>query len=245
MTRRPPTILSVASTSEGGVEVRWEVDTFYVDSAEPEKVLIDLNGTSFRELEGDADSVKIPPQALTPFGPGVVISVSFWWSGSPAEEQQSSVILPLDQGGSGGGNTGVRPAAKPTVTLVEVRARTTNTPSTIKIAWRSNNYNDGNIFWGPRERPAEFTRNIRPAGEHYSGEFVTDQRLVSATQYVFKVEVRNTLRSPAWISTSIVVRSAADTLSIREFLMASGMPLTTSLGSIVGATRSVRELLVG
>jgi hypothetical protein len=244
MTRRPPTILSAASTSEGGIEVRWEVDTFYADSAEPERVLIDLNGASFQELEGDADSVEIPPETFTQFGAQVVISVSFWWSGSPAEEQQSSVIVPLHQGGGGAGNTGVLPAAKPIVTVVDVRARTANTPSHIKIAWQSNNYNDGNIFWGPRDRPAE-SHNIRPAGERYSGEFVTDKRLVSATQYVFKVEVRNTLHSPTWISTSIVVRSAADTLSIRAFLMASGMPVTTSLGSVVGLARSVRELLVG
>jgi hypothetical protein len=44
MTRRPPSILSIASTAEGGLEVKWEVDTFFPDSAPPEKVLIALNG---------------------------------------------------------------------------------------------------------------------------------------------------------------------------------------------------------
>ena len=153
MTRRPPSILSVSSTSDGGIEVKWEVDTFFADSAEPEKVLIDLNGLQFKELDGDEDSVEIPAATITALGaPVVAISVSFWWSGSPAEEQQSVVSVPVQTGGVGGGNSGVLPAAKPIVTVVHVHPRTVHAANNIKIAWTSNNYNDGNIFWGPARR---------------------------------------------------------------------------------------------
>ena len=246
MTRRPPSILTVASTAEGGVEVTWEVDTFFADSAAPEKVLIDLNGVPFDQLDGDETSAEIPAAALTALGtPVVAISVSFWWSGSPAEEQQSVVSVPVATDGTGGGNAGVLPAARPVVTVVHVQPRTVHGPNNIKIAWQSNNYNDGNIFWGPASAPAAFRRSIRPVGEVYSGTFTTDSTLTPATQYVFKVEVRNTLHSPGWISTTVVVRSAADILSVRQFLLASGRPVATGLATLVGPARSLRKMLVG
>ncbi len=244
MARRPPVILSALSTADGGLEVKWEVDTFFGDSDDPEKVLVDLNGQLFEQLDGDETSVEIPAARIAAFPQQVVISVSFWWSGPPAEEQQSSVTVPVNQGG-GGGAAGVLPAAKPIVTLVGVQPRTVNAASNIKIAWKSNNYNDGNIIWGPTGAPNAFTHNIRPVGEHYSGEFVTNRPLTAATLYSFKVEVRNTLHSPGWISTTIFVRSPADTLSVRQFLVTSGRPVTTGLATVVGADRSVHRLLVG
>ena len=137
------------------------------------------------------------------------------------------------------------PAAKPVVTVVGVRPRTVQSASTIEIAWASNNYNDGNIFWGPVSAPEAFKRNIKPKGEIYKGTFTTNQALSPATQYFFKVEVRNTLQSPNWISTTIVVRSAADTLSVRAFLEASGRPVATGLATLVGPTKSVHQMLVG
>jgi hypothetical protein len=244
MTRHPPTILSALFTADGGIEVTWEVDTFFNDSADPEKVLVELNGILFKELEGDETSAEIPAETLAQLGAQVAIGVIFWWSGSPPEEQQSVVVLPLTQG-AGPGNSGVYPAAKPVVSLVHVRPRTVNAPATIRIKWQSNNYNDGNIFWGPQSQPAANVRNIRPTGEQYSGEFQTDKPLAPATPYHFKVEVRNTLHSPGWISTTIVVRSAADTLSVRHFLETSGQPVTTGLATVVGPSRSVRAMLVG
>ena len=246
MTRRPPSILSIASTAEGGLEVKWEVDTFFADSAPPEKVLIDLNGAPFKELDGDEDSVEIPAATITALGAQVIaISVIFWWSGSPPEEQQSVVSVPVQTGGGGGGNTGVFPAKKPIVTIVNVQPRTVTSASSITIAWKSNNYNDGNIFWGPKNAPAAFRQNIKPRGEVYSGTFTTNQALSAATDYVFKVEVRNTLHSPGWISTTIIVRSAADTLSVRQFLLTSGKPVTTGLAAVVGPARSVHKMLTG
>ena len=245
MTRRPPSILSIASTAEGGLEVKWEVDTFFADSAPPEKVLIDLNGAPFKELDGDEDSVEIPVATITSLGAQVIaIGVSFWWSGSPPEEQQSVVSVPVQTGG-GGGNTGVFPAKKPIVTIVKVQPRTVTSASSITIAWKSNNYNDGNIIWGPKNAPEAFRRNIRPVGEVYSGTFTTNQALSAATEYVFKVEVRNTLHSPTWISTTVIVRSAADTLSVRQFLLTSGKPVTTGLTTVVGPTKSVHKMLAG
>jgi hypothetical protein len=245
VTRRPPTILSVVSSADGGVEVAWEVDTFFADSAAPEKVLIDLNGVPFAELDGDEVSVEIPAEALAALGtPVVAISISFWWSGSPPEEQQSAVSVPV-QGGGTPGNTGVLPAAKPTVTVVQVRPRTVHAANQITIAWQSNNYNDGNIVWGPESAPAAFRRSIRPRGEVYSGTFATDRALSPATRYVFKVEVRNALHSPTWIATTVVVRSAPDTLSLRQFLLTSGSPIGSSVATLVGPDRSLRKLLLG
>ena len=153
--------------------------------------------------------------------------------------------MPLQTGGPGPGSAGVFPAAKPIVTVVQVRPRTLHSANTIEIAWRSNNYNDGNIVWGPASAPGAFRRSIRPRGEVYSGTFVTDQPLSPATPYVFMVEVRNTLHSPTWLSTTVIVRSAADTLSVRHFLVASGRPVTTGLASVAGPDRSLRKMLVG
>jgi hypothetical protein len=245
VTRRPPTILSVVSSADGGVEVTWEVDTFFADSAPPEKVLIDLNGVPFEQLDGDEVSVEIPAEALAALGaPVVAISVSFWWSGSPPEEQQSVVSVPVQSGGTPG-NTGVLPAARPIVTVVQVRPRTVHAANQITIAWQSNNYNDGNIIWGPAGAPTSFQRSIRPRGEVYSGTFATDRALMPATRYVFKVEVRNTLHSPTWISTTVFVRSAPDTPSLRQFLLDSGTPVGSSIATLLGPDRSLRKLLLG
>lgn len=37
MTRRSPTILSALFTADGSIEVTWEADTFFGDSADPER----------------------------------------------------------------------------------------------------------------------------------------------------------------------------------------------------------------
>jgi hypothetical protein len=245
MTRRPPAILSVASADGGGVEVTWEVDSFFPDSAPPEKVLIDLNGVLFSELDGEETSVEIPQARLAALGtPVATIGISFWWSGEPPEEQQSPVTVPLQVAG-GSGNAGVFPAAQPVVTVVKVQARTRQTPSSITIAWKSDNYNDGNIVWGPKDQPEAFRHSIKPHGEIYHGTFQTDRPLLSAVNYVFKVEVRNTLHSPGWLSTTAVVRSAFDTVSLRQFLQGSGLPATSSLHGLVGPDRSLRRMILG
>ena len=252
MTRRPPAILGVWSAADGGFEVRWEIDQFFADSAEPEQVRIDLNGVPFDVLDGDEVSIEVPAATVAALAVAVVVvSVSFLWSGSPAEEQQSSVSVPV-QSGAVSGNAGVLPAMKPVVTLVGVQPRTAVTPSSIAIAWKSNNYNDGNIFWGPSEAQRRFTRNIRPPNDSVSsGVFTTDQPLIAGTPYFFTVEVRNTLHSSTWISTTVVVRSATEapartiTFSVRQFLQNSGRSVTSSLAGLVGPARSVRSMLLG
>lgn len=246
MTRRPPAILSAVSTAEGGVEVAWEVDSFFANSAAPEKVLIELNGVPFEALDGDATSVEVPQARIgAAGGPVLVIGVIFWWSGEPPEEQQSVLSLPVQTGGAGQGPQGVLPATKPVVGVVRVQPRTAAGPASITIAWASNNYNDGNIVWGPATAPAAHRKSIRPRGERYSGSFVTDRPLAPATPYHFRVEVRNTLHSPTWLATTVVVRSAAATLSLRAFLQASGRPASTPLASLVDASSSLRRLLLG
>jgi len=138
------------------------------------------------------------------------------------------------------------------VTLVSVQPRTAGTPSSITIAWKSNNYNDGNILWGPSDAQRRFRRNVRPPNDSVnSGVFTTDQPLIGGTPYFFTVEVRNTLHSPTWISTTVMVRSATDTpartitFSVRQFLQTSGRPVTSSLAPLVGPARSVRKMLLG
>jgi hypothetical protein len=245
MARHAPSILSVASADGGGVEVTWAVDTFFPDAEAPEKVLVDLNGVLFSELDGDETSVEIPQARLAALGTTVAaISISFWWSGEPPQELQSTLTLPLQVGG-GSGNAGVSPAAQPVVTVVKIQARTRQVPSSITIAWKSDNYNDGNIIWGPEDRPEAIQHNIKPHGEIYHGTFQTDQPLRSAVNYLFKVEVRNTLHSPGWISTTIVVRSATDTVSLRQFLQGSSLPVTSSIHALVGPDRSVRRIILG
>lgn len=253
MTRRPPSIVGAFFTEDGGFTVHWEVDQFFADSAEPERVLVDLNGLPFKELSGDKDSVDVPATVIAALGTAsVTVSVSFWWSGSPAEELQSSVVVPVSAG-PGQGNAGVLPAMKPIVTLVGVQPRTATTPSTITIAWRTNNHNDGNIFWGPSSAPRSFVRNIRPANASVtSGTFITDRPVVPHTLYVFTVEVRNTLHSPQWLATTLIARSASEapgpvvrTSSVRQFLQQTGRPVTSSLAGLVGANKSVRTLILG
>jgi hypothetical protein len=158
------------------------------------------------------------------------------------EEQQSVASVALQKPLTG--NSGVLPAAKPIVTIVRVISRTTKTPAKIEIAWKSDNYNDGNIIWGPANAPTLFTHPIKPVGTTYHGTFGTDHPLTSATPYVFQVAVRNTLHSKEWVSTTVLVRSAADTLSVRQFLLASGIPVTTSLTSVAGPAKSLRNLLL-
>lgn len=252
MTRRPPSIQGVLPTAEGGFEVFWAVDTFFPDSAEPERVLVDLNGVLFSNLDGDETSVDVPGETVTALGgSSIIVSVSFWWSGSPAEEQQSSVVVPV-QGGPGPGSGGVFPAMKPVVTLVRVQPRTAGAPASITIAWRTNNHNDGNIFWGPAAAPRSFVRNIRPANASVTtGTFTTDRPLVAGSLYSFTVEVRNTLHSPAWLATTALIRAAAEapatvsTTSVRQFLQQTGRPTTSGLAPLVGPSGSVRTLILG
>jgi hypothetical protein len=245
MTRRPPAILSVASSADGGIEVQWEVDSFFPDSEAPEKVRVELNGVLFSDLDGDETSVDIPPARIAALGtPVLAISITFLWSANPAEALQSTVTVPIQTGGGGGGG-GALPAAKPVVTVIKVQAHTRQADRSITIAWVSNNYNDGNIIWGPADQPEAFHRNIRPVGEVYHGTFSTDQPLRPATSYVFKVEVRNTLHSPDWISTTAVVRSASDTVSLRQFLQVSNVPVSSSVHALVGPDHSVRRMILG
>ena len=245
MTRHPPSLVSVTTTIEGGIEITWEVDSFFSDSEPPEQVRVDLQGIPVSLLDGDADSEEISPEAIAAVNlPVVAVSVTFLWLGPPVEEQQSSVVVPV-QVGPGAGQSGVNPAAKPVVTLVHVQPRRPGTPSNIRIHWKSNNYNDGNLFWGPPGNPRAFAKNVRPVGENYEGTFTTDRPLVPGALYTFTVEVRNTLHSPGWLATSLVVRSAPDYVSLRRFFIDSGTPVTTSVRSLIGADRSVRKLVIG
>lgn len=247
MTRRPPTITSVLPTAEGGLEVTWEVDTFFGDSEPPEAVRVDLDGVPFPpELGGDETSVEVPGAALAAVGADgvVVVSVSFAWAGPPAEEQQSSLVVPL-RSGPASGNTGVWPAATPVVTVERVQGRTLQAAPSITIRWRSNNYNDGEIRWGPESAPHAHTTSIRPRGERYEGTFTTDRPIAAATTYRFEVRVVNRHHSPTWVSATAAVRSAPDPTSVRGFLVASGVPVAGGLRARVGPGLSVRRLLRG
>jgi len=246
MTRRPPLITGVLPTGEGGLEVHWAVDTFFPDSAEPERVLVDLNGALFAQLGPDEDSIEVPPDTLAALAPLVTVSGSFWWAGSPAEEQQSSVQVPV-HGGAGSGAAGVLPALKPIVTIVGVQPRTAAAPASITLRWETNNHNDGNIFWGPATAPRSQVRSIRPANASVTNGLFT-ATVAPNTLHSFTVEVRNTLHSPTWLATTVLVRSAGDrtpTTSVRQYLQQTGRPTTTSLASLLGPSRSLRALILG
>jgi len=245
MTRRPPTILGVFPTEEGGIEIAWEVDSFFEGSEAAETVRVDLQGVPFSFLDGDADSEEIPRETLVALNQAVVaVSVSFLWMGPPSEELQSTALVPL-QVGAVEGRAGVDPAATPLVSLVRVQPRTRQAASNIQIHWKSNNYNDANIHWGPPGSERASTEHIPPVGTSYEGTFTTNRPLVAATIYTFAVEVRNTLHSPDWLSTTLVVRSAPDYVSLRRFLLATGTPIGTSVRSLVGERRSVRTMIIG
>lgn len=241
MTRRAPSIVEV-SPSGDDVEIRWEVDSFFADSEAPEKVLVTINGQPFAELDADETSVAIPAARIAGLGTALVtVGIIFWWGGSPPEEQHSVYQFTV----AGPATGGVYPAATPRVTVVSSVPRTTRHPASITIAWQSNNYNDGNIVWGPQSQPDAFRRSIRPRGERYSGQFTTDRSLAAGTRYLFRVEVRNTLHSPGWLSSTIAVTCAEATWSVRTFLERSGEPITAGIASLVGPARSVRAWLRG
>ena len=249
MTRRPPSIAGVFSSSDNGFEVRWGLDTFFPDSEPPEKVRIELNGVPFQELDGDETSVEVSAATILAMGTAIVhVGVIFRWSGSPAQELQSVASVPVQQPTAGG--TGVFPAMKPIVTLVRVQPQTATASRSITIHWKSNNYNDGNIFWGLEGTTTPFVRNIRPPNDSVSsGDFTTNQPLTAGKTYFFRVEVRNTLHSTTWLSTTILVRAAIEatapvsTTSVRQYLQSTGRPVTTGLASIVGPQKSVRKML--
>ena len=140
---------------------------------------------------------------------------------------------------------GVHPAAPPQVNVVRVVPRTATNPASITLAWKSNNYNDGNIRWGPESNPGAFRHGIRPVGEVYSGQFTTDAALTPGARYVFRVEVRNTLHSPGWIASTITVTVPAALWSVRGFLQLSGKPVDRGIAAFVGPSRSVRTWIRG
>lgn len=224
------------------MEVRWEVDTFFGDSDVPEKVIVELNGRVHAELDGDETSVTIPGADIMALGAQVVVvGVVFWWSGSPPEEQQSVFTFTVPGAASGG----VLPAATPAVALVRVVPRSAKGPASITIGWRSNNYNDGNIVWGPEQSPTAYRHSIRPKGERYSGEFATDRPLTAGMRYVFRVEVRNTLHSPGWVASTLTVTVPAALSSVRAYLQLSGRPVDGGIAALVGPARSVRTWMRG
>jgi len=65
------------------------------------------------------------------------------------------------------------------------------------------------------------------------------------------VEVRNTLHSTQWLATTVVAKSATEapavvrTSSLRQYLLQSGRPVTSSLAAVIGPSRSLRSLILG
>src|SRR4051794_27410499 len=70
LVRRPPDILSVTPSGGGDITVVWQVDTFYLDTEEPETVSVILNGLHFAELDGGDTSIVIPQATLAALGTG-------------------------------------------------------------------------------------------------------------------------------------------------------------------------------
>lgn len=243
MTRHPPSIDSVVPT-DGGLTVDWSVDDFFADSESPDKVRVDLNGVVFRELAGDSTELQVPKASILALGASeVMVSVSFLWNGSPSEElQTTSPPIPVNSGSTTVGG-GLPPP--PTVHVEKVQGRTLNSQASITLSWASNNYNDANVFWGTQSQQPKFQTRIPPHGDVYHGTFTTDKPLIGGEFYVFDFQVRNTMLSPTWFSTKIVVRALPDVSSVRKFMQVSGLPGSATLRTIVGSGGRMRPLLFG
>ena len=239
MSHWPPNITQWGETSDGSLEIAWEVDSFFPDSEPPDDVLVDLDAVLYQDLGETGRSVTIPPKDLKRFqGTVLNVGVTFTWSGPPADSKVSSVSIqvgsPIPVQGNG--------PSKPSVTIESTIPQTLHHPNQITLKWSSSSYNDGNILWGPIATPRIWSDSIKPKDDTYSGEWTTDRPLAPRTGYSFTVQVKNSLTTNAWVETTTAGRSAANFQSVRQFLSASGVK-GPSLRTAIGHAGSLRQTM--
>ncbi|WP_329391822.1 hypothetical protein OG625_40895 (plasmid) [Streptomyces sp. NBC_01351] len=240
MSRKPPTITVQYLKGDGSLHLEWDLDRFFPDPEDPDEVWIELpagpvtgpmDGREVREIDLPASTVQ--PYAGTVLGGSVV----FKWTGPPDDVQGSAFAIALPGGGSP-----APPAQVPFVPQLQVLARepkTLRNENRITIGWASYSYNKGNIFWGPADQPRLHTHNIDPHGAKYSGTFTTDRPLRPRTAYRFTVQVTNGFEHRT-VEAEITATSAANHISVRQFLRESGVPTPTGLRGALRGARSLR-----
>jgi hypothetical protein len=223
MSHWAPSITAWGLTSDGSLEIVWEVDSFYSDPEAPEDVSVDLDGIPYRDLGAAGRSIAIPPKDLARFqGTVLVVDVTFKWLGPPDDTKASTVSIQI---GAPPGPPGNGPP-QPTVTIKSALPQTLKHPNEITLTWSSYSYNDGNILWGPASTPRAWSHSIKPTQAKYS----------------FTVQVKNSFTTNVWVETTIAARSAANFRSIRLFLNASGVQ-GPSLRAAIGHGGSIRQVM--
>jgi hypothetical protein len=140
------------------------------------------------------------------------------------------------------------PLPTPVLRVVAIEPKILHKQNRITIGWSSNNYTHAKVIWGAiggskREVVSEPGRNGREVD--YTGTFTTDVDLTPNTPYEFSVEVKNNMRSQSSTSEPIMVRSAANFRSLRQFLLASGIPQDQGIRikTVMGGGISLRTVM--
>lgn len=257
MSRWAPEIMSALWDEQtGALAVAWRAPDFQ-DFESPDHVIVEeAHGFSSGLLDPDETSYAIDGNVarnLAKSGIGLLtIGVIFQWGAEPDDDvRKSGVEIPnpyWQQPGVGAGGP-ERPRLRATA-----HARTMAAPASITLGWESNNWTEGRIEWGPNDNPRAFLHRIKPGPGHYNpeidrlrynGEWRTDVSLQPSTIYSFSLAVRNPHETPTWFETSIAVRSADDTLSIREYMIANALDAGTPLRGAMQPELSTHIWLTG
>jgi hypothetical protein len=122
----------------------------------------------------------------------------------------------------------------PILAIVARHPKTKTGENRITISWVSNNYTDGNIYWGAVGQGAPFRHSIKPSTSVYHGQFTTDRPLIPAVEYWFRVQVKNSFEGNTWVENDINTHALSNVRSLREFLLASSLPTEGSVLKALG-----------
>jgi hypothetical protein len=249
MSRWAPAITNLYQTTDG-VRIDWTLDTFFSNPESPEKVRVDTHDGTSKVLDGDARTHTIPTsvidrarqKGLRLIGGNVV----FVWSN---EQLSSGFWFPVVTSTEATQHR-TQPNRVPKLTLTARHSKTLHQSNRITLAWSGHNFNHGELIWGPEGNTSahrsKLTPRRIPGDVIYSGTFTTSG-LAPDTAYQFRAITKNT--HERWeTSRTIVVRSLSNHRSVREFLHASGVPLSGPPGTVrlsqhLGAGVGLRSLL--
>lgn len=243
-----PSITSYNYDENGNLTVSWSVDHFFTDPELPEDVSIEINNLSYkRNLGSDAREIEIPAKDLLRFNGGAInLTVVFEWFNEPSHfSARASVTIPLHST-SGGTSGGGLPT--PVLRVVAIEPKILHKQNRITIGWSSDNYTHAKVIWGAiggSKRQVESEPGRRGREVDYTGVFTTDVDLAPNTPYEFSVEVKNNMRSQSSTSVPTMVRSAANIRSLRQFLLASGIPQDQGIRikTVMGGGISLRTVM--
>jgi hypothetical protein len=139
--------------------------------------------------------------------------------------------------------------ATPFITVQQPVPATLNHANQITISWESDDYTDGQVIWGPLANPQQTESSFQPVDKgnvpDYTGTYTADITSNLAGQLIaFTVQVRNSFQDASlWFPSHVVVRSAQNYTSVREFLKASNVALPTGISQYFKGTMSLRALM--